>query len=147
MADEGRGEVTIDAPMDAVWAVVTDLEAYPSWAGDIKHVQVLTTDDRGRPATAAFRVGGFGVTVGYTIEYDHDPPSTLRWHLLSSNELRRMDGEYLFSADGSGGTRVEYRLTVDLRIPVLGIVKRRAERTIIHHALSGLKQRVEEASG
>ena len=143
MADEGRGETTIDAPVPDVWAVVCDLEAYPSWAGDIKHVAVLDVDDQGRPATAEFRVGGFGVTVAYTLAYDYDPPGLVHWELVRSNELRRMDGEYRFTARPDGGTDVEYRLTVDLKIPVLGLVKRRAEKMIITAALKGLKHRVE----
>jgi len=143
VADEGRGGTTIDAPVPEVWAVVCDLEAYPSWAGDIKHVAVLDVDDRGRPATAEFRVGGFGVTVAYTLAYDYDPLDVVRWELVRSNELRRMDGEYRFTARPDGGTDVEYRLTVDLKIPVIGLVKRRAEKMIITAALKGLKERVE----
>ena len=143
MADEGRGEIDIDADVAAIWDVVCDLEAYPSWAGDIKHAAVLEEDEMGRASTAEFRVGGFGVSVSYTLAYHYDPPGSLRWELVRSNELRRMDGEYLFTPQPDGTTRVEYRLTVDLKIPVVGLVKRRAEKMVIHHALTGLKARVE----
>jgi ribosome-associated toxin RatA of RatAB toxin-antitoxin module len=147
VADEGRGDIAIDAPAEDIWAVVCDLEAYPTWAGDIKHVAVLDVDADGRPATAEFRVGGFGVSVAYTIAYSYDPPHTVAWELVRSNELRRMDGEYRFLPADGGTTTVEYRLTVDLKIPVLGMIKRRAEKMIIHHALTGLKARVEEQDG
>jgi ribosome-associated toxin RatA of RatAB toxin-antitoxin module len=144
VADEGQGSTIIAAPVGDVWAVVCDVESYPAWMSDIRHAAVLERDDAGRAASAEFRVGGFGVTVGYRLAYDYDEPTTVRWHLEHSNELRRMDGEYRFD-EVDGGTHVEYRLTVDLRIPVLGMVKRRAERAIIHHALSGLKERVESS--
>ena len=42
---------------------------------------------------------------------------------------------------------MEYRLSVDLKIPVIGLVKRRAEKLIIHHALSGLRAEVERTRG
>lgn len=143
MADRGRGEIVVDAPIEDVWEVAADLEALPTWAPDVKHAVVLTRDDRGRPETAEFRVGGYGITVSYTLRYTHDHPARLSWTLEHSNELRRMDGEYRFAAADGGGTHVEYLLEVDLRIPVLGMIKRRAERTIIDHALKGLKAEAE----
>ena len=36
-----------------------------------------------------------------------------------------------------------YQLTVDLSIPMIGMLKRKGERVIIDTALKGLKQRVE----
>jgi hypothetical protein len=147
MADEGRGEVDIGATRPEVWDVVVAFEEYPSWAGDIKHVAVLDRDDAGRAATVEYRVGGFGVTVGYVLAYRYDEPSSLTWGLVRSNELRRMDGEYLLTEPEPGTTHVEYRLSVDLKIPVIGLVKRRAEKLIIHHALSGLRTEVERTRG
>ena len=41
------------------------------------------------------------------------------------------------------GTEVTYRLAVDLSIPMIGMLKRKAEKVIIDTALKGLKKRVE----
>ena len=41
------------------------------------------------------------------------------------------------------GTDVTYRLMVDLKIPILGMLRRKAEKVIIDTALKGLKKRVE----
>jgi hypothetical protein len=38
---------------------------------------------------------------------------------------------------------VTYQLTVDVKIPMLGMIKRKAEKVIIDRALAGLKKRVE----
>ena len=147
MADQGRGEIDIRADRDRIWSVVTAFDEYPDWAGDIKHVAVIDTDDEDRALTVEYRVGGFGVTVGYTLAYTYDPPGTISWDLVRSNELRRMDGEYRFTDAGNGVTHVEYLLTVDLKIPVIGMIKRRAEKLIIHHALTGLRDQVERDEG
>lgn len=145
MADRGQGEIDVDAPIEEVWRVVCDLDAYPSWAADIKGVEVLTSTADGLPETATWRVGGFGLTATYTLRYHHDAPRSQTWELLRSNELRRMDGEYVLEATPDGGTHVRYLLEVDLKIPVLGMVKRRAERMIVDHALRGLKEQVERS--
>ena len=42
------------------------------------------------------------------------------------------------------GTRVSYELAVGTRLPMIGMLKRRAEKTIIETALKGLKARAEE---
>ena len=40
-------------------------------------------------------------------------------------------------------TEVTYRLAVDISIPMIGMLKRKAEKVIIDTALKGLKKRVE----
>jgi hypothetical protein len=53
-----------------------------------------------------------------------------------------MDGSYLLKANGVK-TTVTYTLTVDINMPMIGMFKRKAEKTIIDSALKGLKNRVE----
>jgi hypothetical protein len=53
-----------------------------------------------------------------------------------------MDGAYLLD-DTGGETEVTYRLAVDVAIPMIGMLKRKAEKVIIDTALKGLKRRVE----
>jgi hypothetical protein len=56
--------------------------------------------------------------------------------------LRAMDGRYdLVPVDN--GTRVTYQLSVEVGIPMLGMLKRKAEKVVIETALNGLKRRVE----
>jgi hypothetical protein len=56
--------------------------------------------------------------------------------------LRALDGSYIL-VPVSGGTEVTYQLAVDVKIPMLGMIKRKAEKVIIDRALAGLKKRVE----
>lgn len=53
-----------------------------------------------------------------------------------------MDGIYTLSAIPEG-TAVTYRLTVELMIPMLGLLRRKAEKAIVDTALRSLKSRVE----
>jgi carbon monoxide dehydrogenase subunit G len=53
-----------------------------------------------------------------------------------------MDGSYELTPSGQG-TKVTYALSVDVRMPMIGMFRRRAEKTIIDGALKDLKQRVE----
>jgi hypothetical protein len=60
--------------------------------------------------------------------------------------LKAMEGAYVLRPSGSG-TEVTYRLVVDLSIPMIGLLKRKAEKVIVDTALKGLKKRVESTSG
>lgn len=46
-------------------------------------------------------------------------------------------------APKGSGTEVTYELAVDLQIPMIGMLKRKAERKITDSALKDLKKRVE----
>jgi len=56
--------------------------------------------------------------------------------------LKAMDGSYELRSLGDD-TEVTYRLAVDISIPMIGMLKRKAEKVIIDTALKGLKKRVE----
>ena len=57
-------------------------------------------------------------------------------------ELAHLDGSYVLTPKGQG-TEVTYRLAVEVSIPMIGMLKRKAEKVIIDTALKGLKKRVE----
>ena len=56
--------------------------------------------------------------------------------------VSEMSGAYRL-ADQDGMTEVRYELAVGIRIPMIGMLKRRAEKMIIDAALKGLKSRAE----
>jgi hypothetical protein len=60
--------------------------------------------------------------------------------------LKGMDGTYELGPRSDGGTEVTYRLAVEISIPMIGMLKRKAEKVIIDTALKGLKKRVESLS-
>ena len=57
--------------------------------------------------------------------------------------MKALDGSYTLSPNPDGSTSVRYQLQVDVKVPMIGMMKRKAEKVIIDAALSGLKQRVE----
>ena len=64
------------------------------------------------------------------------------WKLVEGKLLKAMDGSYVLKANGAK-TTVTYTLTVDVNMPMIGMFRRKAEKTIIDGALKGLKKRVE----
>jgi hypothetical protein len=126
------------------YEVLTAFEAYPEWAADIKSVSIDRRDDTGRAAQVTFRAAAFGRSTSYTLRYDYQAaPGELSWKQVAGDLTRRLDGSYELVAAGDGHTEITYRLVVDLKVPLPGFVKRRAEGRIMGTALRELKARVE----
>jgi hypothetical protein len=136
----------IRATPEALFAILIDFEAYPGWSDDIKGVEVLARDDEGRGTKVAFRAAAFGRSTSLTLVYDYgQAPHGLSWCQDSGDLTRSYVGSYAFetSNDGGGETEVIYSLAVDLKVPLPGFVKRRAEGRIGAKVLRELKTRAE----
>jgi len=142
MADRASSSTTIAAPPADVMAVIADFERYPEWTSQVKTVEVLERDDSGRGTLVRFVVDAGVVKDEYTLAYDWSSPEVLSWHLTKGQMQKAQVGSYTLVGDGSE-TEVRYDLSVDLAIPMIGLFKRKAEKTIIDTALKGLKARVE----
>ncbi|HEY7440385.1 MAG TPA: SRPBCC family protein [Acidimicrobiia bacterium] len=146
MAEQGSERIRIEAPPERCRAVVLNFEEYPSWARDVKEATVLERDADGRGAKVKFRAAAMGRSFTYTLAYDYSKlPDAFTWTLVEGEGLRELDGEYRFEPDGDS-TRVHYALSVDVSIPLPGLLKRRAAGMIMGTALRELKKAVESGS-
>jgi ribosome-associated toxin RatA of RatAB toxin-antitoxin module len=144
MADRTESSIVINAAPAAVMAVIADLKAYPEWSDGVKSVTVLTEYEDGRPADARFVVDAGAIKDTYELEYDWaDDDSSVSWTLTTGQMLKALDGVYELTGNADGTTTVVYRLAVDVSIPMIGMIKRKAEKVIVDTALRGLKERVE----
>ncbi len=140
MADQTSASIDIAATPAEVMAVIADFEDYPAWVDSITEATVLTTAGD-RPDTVRMVLDHALVKDTYVLTYTW-AADAVRWQLIEGTLLKTMDGAYEVRTHG-GGTRVTYTLTVDVNMPMIGLFKRKAEKTIIDGALKGLKKRVE----
>ncbi|GHH77975.1 cyclase [Kitasatospora indigofera] len=143
MAEHTRASITIEATPAEVMAVIADFAAYPAWTGEVKEIEVLETDDAGRAAQVRLLLDAGAIRDEHVLAYTWDGDREVGWTLVKSQMLRTLDGSYTLAPLRSGGTEVTYQLAVDVKIPMLGMIKRKAEKVIIDRALAGLKKRVE----
>ena len=146
MADRTESSITIAAEPAAIMDVIADLETYPEWTNDVKEVEVLTVyEESGRPAEARFVIDSGAFKDDYTLEYEWDGDASGvvgRW-AAPGRCCRPWTAPTSSTAQGDGTTEVVYQLAVDVKIPMLGMIKRKAEKVIVDTALKGLKARVE----
>jgi len=142
MADQSTQSITIDAPAAEVMAVIADFPSYPQWVAAAKTVEVVDPGDDDRANRVHFVIDAGAVKDDYVLDYTWDGDRKVSWTLVSSQLMKRQDGSYTLT-DTDGGTEVSYAITIDTKMPLLGMMKRRAEKVILDTALKELKKRVE----
>ena len=148
MADESTQSIVIDAPPARIMAVIADFAAYPEWTNAVKQTEVLSTGDDGRADQVQFTLDAGPIKDVYTLAYEWLPEDGgVRWNLVKGQMQRAQKGSYVLAAKGAERTEVTYTLAVTLAIPLLGMLRRKAERVIMDTALKELKRRVEHGGG
>lgn len=142
MAEQTTQSIVIDASAADVMAVIADFGSYPQWVSSAKDVQVLRTGPDGRAQRVHFVLDAGAVKDDYVLDYTWNGDRNVSWHLVKGQMQKRQEGSYTLT-ESDGGTEVRYAITIDLSIPMLGMVKRKAEKVILDTALKELKKRVE----
>lgn len=142
MAEQTASSIVVDAPPAAVMAVIADFPAYPEWAKGVKTADVLSGKSGGRAREVFFELDVPPIRDEYTLSYEWDGDRQVTWTLVQGKILKSLDGAYILRPSGTG-TEVTYRLSLDVTIPLIGMLKRKGEKILIDTALSGLKKRVE----
>ena len=146
MAEATSSSITIAAPPERVMAVIADFAAYPEWADQINAVEVLAPGSAGRAERVRFTMDAGAIKDSYTLDYTWAPDGrSVSWTLVKGQIQKAQDGSYALAGRGES-TTVTYSLAVDLNIPMIGMLRRKAEKVIIDTALKGLKRRVEALS-
>jgi uncharacterized membrane protein len=142
MADQSTQSITVEAPAAEIMAVIADFPAYPEWVAAAKKVEVIEDGPDGRARQVHFVLDAGAVKDDYVLEYTWDGDRKVSWNLVKGQMQKRQEGSYTLQ-ESDGRTEVTYRITIDLSIPMLGMIKRKAEKVILDTALKELKKRVE----
>jgi hypothetical protein len=154
MADRTESSIVIAAAPGAILDVIADFDRYPEWAGEVKKAALISEDGDGWADQVEFTLSAGVIKDTYVLEYDwdvaEDGTGVVSWHLVTAQVLKAMNGSYTLedmtatnAAEDLISTAVTYRLSVEVKIPMLGMLKRKAEKVIIDTALKELKKRVE----
>ncbi|KXT58035.1 cyclase [Gordonia sp. QH-12] len=144
MADHTEQSIVINADVADVMAVIADFDNYPQWVTAAREVTVLERDEDGRGVRVRFVLDAGVLADTYELRYTWDEDGDgVCWTLVSSELQRAQEGSYRLAQQVPGSTKVTYALMVDLHIPMISQLKRRAEKAITEAALGDLKKRVE----
>ncbi|MGO9490253.1 MAG: type II toxin-antitoxin system RatA family toxin [Solirubrobacteraceae bacterium] len=118
----GSASVEIDAPLEAVWAVVEDVLSAPEWQGGLDAMSALEHDESGRPTLVETENDIRITRITARVRFRYDAPTQLRW-TQEKGDLKSVEGAWELEDLGGGRTRATYRLDADPG-RVLGLVIR-----------------------
>lgn len=132
--------------------VIADFAAYPQWALAVKEAEVVIPGAGDRAERVRFLLDAGLLKDVFVLDYVwSDDGLTVAWELVEGQIQKAQHGSYVLaplpSAAAATSTKVTYSLAVDLAIPMIGMIKRRAEKVIMDTALKELKRRVEFLAG
>jgi hypothetical protein len=100
-----RSAIEIRAPLDVVWRVLTDFDAYPAWNPHVR--KVVGTPRVGGRIGIHTRPPGGRTVVMRPIILDWNPPQELRWRATFVSR-RLFSGEHGFRLDEQAPGRVRF---------------------------------------
>ncbi|ADG79278.1 Polyketide cyclase/dehydrase OS=Tsukamurella paurometabola (strain ATCC 8368 / DSM / CCUG 35730/ CIP 100753 / JCM 10117 / KCTC 9821 / NBRC 16120 / NCIMB 702349 / NCTC 13040) OX=521096 GN=Tpau_2678 PE=4 SV=1 [Tsukamurella paurometabola] len=143
-AERTRESIVIDSPPEPIMEAISAFDRYPEWVSAAREVTVLDTTDDGRPKRVRFVLEEGFLRDTYELDYTWAPGGrSVEWDLAASTLQRTQHGRYDLTPTAEGGTTVTYTLEVTLQIPMLGMLRRKAEKAITDTALKELKRHVE----
>jgi ribosome-associated toxin RatA of RatAB toxin-antitoxin module len=145
VADHANESMTIKADAATIMSVIADFPAYPDWAGPVRKIEVLDEGDAstgGRAKQVRFHVEIMGLTDTYTNEYSWEGDHRVDWTMIQGRSQKSQVGTYQLTPQGDV-TDVTYDLTVEIGIPVPGLIRRHIQAKVVDTALKDLKRRCE----
>jgi hypothetical protein len=143
MADQARATVTINSEPAAVMAAIADITAYPTWSGPVERSEVVEVGPDGRPRRGRFLVNAMVAKEEFVIEYTWSGDESVSWTLVEGHNMIAQDGSYVLRDLGNGRTEVVYDLTVELKIKIPSLFRRKVQNGVVDAALKDLKKYLE----
>lgn len=128
----GERSVDLNAPIDQVWRVVSDVENGPQWQDSLKSVTVLERDADGRASLVEELADAKIKTVRAVLRYTY-APGYLTW-VQEKGDAKSLSGSWRLE-DLGGRTRATFAIETDLG-KMLGLVLRPIEDKVVD-ALAG----------
>lgn len=143
---KGERTWTVEASVEAVYAVIADVERYPDWHPFFATVDVEDRDGEDRVATARCTHPTPVATLTTAITFTYDPGTEVRAR-RDSGDMKDLDGRFSVAEQGTV-TAVTHRLLVDpgmkLGLLLRGPVEERVRNSVLNGAEKGLTKALAE---
>lgn len=111
-AISGSASSEIDAPVDALWAIVQDVARWAQWQSTLGQVTPTADDADGRVSECEVDIDAKIKKISMTLECSYAAPARMTFERVSG-DLRSLAGSWLLEDLGAGRTRATYALEVD----------------------------------
>jgi hypothetical protein len=142
MSVHASDTVRIDAPLEAVLAVVRDVDGQADWWPGMLASEVLDSDADGRVARARLVNDVKVAKDEFELDYTHTDTS-MAWTLAGRSSAQKEQAGSWALADRGGVTEATLALTIATTLPLPGMVQRKVVKDTVRGATKALKRRCE----
>ncbi len=145
-----KSSVEIDGPLEQVYALAKDIEAFPEFMPDLKSVKIVERSDDGSRIVSDWvgTVKEFKLTVKWTEEDIWDAVAGTCTFTLIKGDYSKYNGFWKFT-DVGGKTRFDSEIDVEYDVPLIGgLIKGLIAKLMkqnVDSMLEAVKQKVESA--
>lgn len=126
----GQASVDVDAPIEAVYALLEDVETAPQWQKGLEELNALSRDGEGRAELCESVSDAKVKMVKTKVRFSYEPPTAVRW-VQEKGDLSSLVGSWELEDLGGSRTKVTYNLEADpgrilgmlIRGPVEGVIR------------------------
>lgn len=137
---------TIEMPvaLERIWGVINKFEDYPQFVDGVQSVKVLS---RGEGKTRVqFGIQLLGKDIQYVLDHQEAGKGNISWTLVESNVFKANDGSWALRDLGGGRTEVTYRLRLDFKIFVPGMIVNGLVKSTLPKMLEQFQSRAERSA-
>ena len=140
-----RGPVVLNAPIQKVYAVITDFDHYTDWSGDgIKYMTYVQKTPKF--CEINYTTGVFGIFFHFGLYWAMHPYERIIFRTTKPSRLLQfMRGEYSLKKVGPKQTEVSFVITADILAPIPDFLKYAIANLICDIAIFWLKRYVESS--
>ena len=144
--------VSIDAPIEHVYKIARDVEAFPQFMQDLRSLTLLERSPDGARTVTEWvgLIREFKMTIKWTQEDLWDADAHRDVFTMLSGDMDSMSGIWQFTAEGAGQTRfdstVEYEYNVALIGPLVKSLIKKKMTDNLEATLKAIKQKSEESA-
>lgn len=132
--------ITINAPVEKCWAVISDYERYPEFLPEVKKIK--TNNRRGSEVDVQYEAEVVKV-IKYTVHMKEEGPKKLRWSFIDGEFMKNNQGGWDLEDAGNGTTKATYSIEVEVGMLVSKTIVNALVDTQLPKLLENFKKRIE----
>ncbi len=132
--------ITINAPVEKCWSVISDYERYPEFLPEVKKIRTLNR--RGAEVDVQYEAEVVKI-IKYTVHMKEEGPKKLSWSFIDGEFMKDNKGGWVLEDAGGGTTRATYSIAVEVGMLVPKTIVNALVETQLPKLLENFKKRIE----
>ena len=132
--------IVINAPMEKLFAVITDYERYPEFLPEVKKIQL--SNRKGNEVDVQYEAE-IVKTIKYKLHLKEEKPNKVSWSFIEGEFMKDNKGGWVLEDAGNGTTKATYNIAVEVGMLVPKTIVNALVETQLPKLLENFKRRIE----